>query len=175
MGRSRKFNVTGCFSVRRNTSRRCLTSVFIRENLSSPPPFLAVWVPCGLVKPWGTTSATGTGGESSGSWRNTPPRFPNARGVWYRFFHGSLLIKTMSPINSRWGRSERLDGRLCSTYLRQARCRSAWTWSLWIMPRHFHNCYAQLPTTIATGHPYIRILGRRGSGGGWWQRCWLRQ
>ena len=48
----------------------------------------------------GKNLATIIGGMALGSWRETPPHSPNARGVGVKFCHGSLGNDIMIPINA---------------------------------------------------------------------------
>ena len=114
----------------------------------------------------GTTLTSSIGGIASGYWRNNPARYSNTRGVGVRFCHGVSGTGITSTINSDYGRKYGSDRQSCKTVSSQARCISTITHSLWSRPRTLHIWAAQLPTTIATGWPCIRIFGRYGGGGG---------
>ena len=100
MIRSRIFTVTGCRSVKRNIFQSYLMPVSWCTRLSAYAPFPAARGLCGSGTTCGTILTSGTRETVSGSWRSTPPRSPNARGMGVRYHHGALGTGIMSPTNS---------------------------------------------------------------------------
>ena len=84
------------YGTERGITWKYLTSVSQRARLSAHAPFLDAWIPRGPGTACWTILTNSTEGTVSGSWRSTPPCFPDTRGLGVRYHNGALGTVIMS-------------------------------------------------------------------------------
>ena len=116
-------------------------SAFKRAHHSdhAPLPCDQDWLGTGTAS--GITSTCRNGEIFWGSWSNTPPFYPNMRGMGARYLRGASVIGTIIWTGASLGRSDRDIGRLRSIFLKPSRWLSTWMWIPWNLPWSSCTCY----------------------------------